>query len=456
MVTLEADRASWAVRHLGLILALVGAGLVFVAFPYWALVCTVVLALVLLGSRFPELVIVFAFWGGDATWGALATAANLPQGVGIRTLIAVTLVTLALGGHVLLAGARPRVSSLKIPLALVATLSVYLFTRLLLGQASEYGVYKVGRFVLANVPLLAAVILCVSEEARAVRLIKCLLLVGIVQASRGVYLIHQFGWRELEWVLSKEINVIGGHIFWGRCLAVGVLSGLACAVAAKGHMQRLAYGLISMSLLGFIMLLGGRGTALSLAVGLVVYLAAASQIRWPRKLLYAAMLASVAWQAFVLAPSYSRSRLFVADPARPILWERALKQFLDNPTIGEGVGTYATPMGTERGWPHNLLLEFAGETGAVGLALITLFLVATAVKYARTRRQVLPGGAWSSVADWGVATFAFALTASMFSGDWTMQEMLWMSAGVIWAVPRQASTLPPDGHPSGMQEVRPR
>lgn len=202
-----------------------------------------------------------------------------------------------------------------------------------------------------------------------------------------------------------------------------------------------------------ILLTYSRGAAVALLVvlGLTVLVRGVSR----RELLVIGALVTL---ILVLAPSGFRERLTtleqvipggseVTDPdssfaKRRLVTLAAWKMFLDHPLRGVGAGNYAVrfdPYGARVGsaapmyddpgeaqYPHNLYLEVAAETGAVGLVLFGLVLVTAFGSLARAWRRLRPGPRMTPdlAAGVGIALAGYSMTSLFLHGHY--QRYLWI------------------------------
>jgi tetratricopeptide (TPR) repeat protein len=114
-----------------------------------------------------------------------------------------------------------------------------------------------------------------------------------------------------------------------------------------------------------------------------------------------------AYDAFKQPPSGSETdlgdRLFTFSGSyRAELWEEAWNQWLDNPVLGEGAGTYEQywnehrPIEHKVRDAHSLYLETLGELGPIGLALLLLALAVPVAAAFGARRHPLAAGAFGA------------------------------------------------------------
>jgi O-antigen ligase len=86
-----------------------------------------------------------------------------------------------------------------------------------------------------------------------------------------------------------------------------------------------------------------------------------------------------------------------------------------------------------RDYPHNLFLETMFEEGVVGQVLLLLFLYLLAVAIRRT--LITTNSQYGVLA----GLLIYCVSVSMFSGDLDDNRLLWLWAGIIMAVCRNAS-----------------
>ncbi|MGQ9516287.1 MAG: O-antigen ligase family protein, partial [Anaerolineae bacterium] len=160
-------------------------------------------------------------------------------------------------------------------------------------------------------------------------------------------------------------------------------------------------------------------------------------------------LRAIASEQAAVNPYSPFVRIFADTPeteasteTRLVLYQIALEQFGQHPFLGIGLGGMANVLQSAGVvYPHNLFLEFASETGIIGLLLHASGLGMAffgAVPYlrsseSRTRENTAVG----------LMLFLFALLNAQVSGDMVGNKMLWFSMGYLngliseggWGVP---------------------
>jgi hypothetical protein len=147
-----------------------------------------------------------------------------------------------------------------------------------------------------------------------------------------------------------------------------------------------------------------RRTIAAVAVGAVVLVAAAAALEGRP-------------EGVGPRPGASATRLSSTDSNRYSYWKVALETFADHPLRGHGSGSFAVDWLRERDVPevvrdaHSLELETAAELGIVGLALLTLLIVAVV------------GAAMRAPAAAPIAGLTVWLAHSALDWDWEMPAL---------------------------------
>lgn len=234
---------------------------------------------------------------------------------------------------------------------------------------------------------------------------------------------------------------------------------------------------------------GGRGLAIAFVFQLVPILLAGSRAAW---LMYALVALAIVWRetraplrfvawsvaafavaiatatiadhdsgAFakriersLLALQGSEQAIDEAGAGRVRIWRTALRMALDNPTNGVGVRgfRYAYPRYASAGdafvdsegeegafYAHQLVLEVASETGAIGLVLwLTGAIVA--IRAWRRANRTARERAWPAALALGVMTFPLNTHLAFYSAWWGL--LFW------WLLALFGAALTPTGEPS--------
>lgn len=255
--------------------------------------------------------------------------------------------------------------------------------------------------------------------------------ITIVQFSTGAE-------TELGGLASRDTGSIYGNVhepraagpvgdpnFFGQLLIIVVPLGAAMAATDRRPPLRVAYGAMTLAIIGGLLFTYSRGALIAL-MGMGAFLLFALR-RQPRYLVGAAAAGLL---ALVIAPENVTRRLLTIEELLPghqavaetdasiekrkLLMSAAAGMFADHPIVGVGAGNFARhyaryayrsgsaarqyeePGQTEL--PHVLYLEIAAETGLLGLAVFGGAIAAAFVALHRARRRLLARGDWKDAA----------------------------------------------------------
>ena len=298
--------------------------------------------------------------------------------------------------------------------------------------------------------VLAALIVASSRE-RALRLLVLVLIIGGGLALFGWFIhLTQGSFRLYRGYGGFKRN----YLLWGY--AVAEAAAIAFALIARSRTlssrQLLAVGLFGLCA-GFLLVGGGRGPLLSVALAMLLALAAGlpeitrQQIRVPPWQLVGAAIAVVGTLIVVyLVSSGTRlptlgsltKLLDQLDTAEDIIargganrfvtYSAALTFWLQAPILGNGIGSFSIMLlGEERpgSYPHNIVLEILCSLGLVGLGLflVMLWMAGGHIAGGRLRRDPLLLAAAMLV--------VVQLMGAMVRGDLGSHERLFLWLGLL-------------------------
>jgi O-antigen ligase len=318
-----------------------------------------------------------------------------------------------------------------------AVLASYAYT-----SAPNYGGVKLLRFLLIGTLFLYSGIVLVRDEEEFRRIALLFVLAACVTAVQMIFhLEHRAVGAETDitrigagWLLGMSILLLLGypivrnarlHLFF-IVVALPLMSAGLIASAARGPMVSLAIAL-PLTLLWFskrqfapiriwvaLLLVGS-------CVGSFVYLRHVDPDKYDSKLS----------EMIQLSSGHSGSG---SGAKRLDYYSRTLAAIPNNLWLGQGVGSWSMfYYGRDtRDYPHNLFLETTFEEGVVGSVLLLLFLVLLA---SAIRRMLI-----TTNFQYGVLAglLVYCVSVSMFSGDLDDNRILWLWAGIIMAVCRNA------------------
>jgi len=318
-----------------------------------------------------------------------------------------------------------------------AVLASYAYT-----TAPNYGGVKLARFLLIGTLFLYSGMILVRDEEQFRRIASLFVLAACVTAFQMVFHLQQRAAGE-----ETDITRIGA----GWLLGMGILlllgypivrnrrRYLVCVVAA---LPLLSAGLIASA---------SRGPMVSLAIALVftMFWFAKRQFAtirvWVAVLLVGSCVASFFYLRHMDPDKYNAklSEMIALSSGhqgsgsgakRLDFYSRTMTAIPENLWLGQGIGSWSVfYYGRDtRDYPHNLLLETMFEEGVLGASLFLLFLGLLAIAI----RRMLA----ATDSQYGVLAglLVYCVSVSMFSGDLDDNRILWLWAGVILAVCRNA------------------
>jgi hypothetical protein len=176
------------------------------------------------------------------------------------------------------------------------------------------------------------------------------------------------------------------------------------------------YPLLAVALL-MVVLSGSRGALLATSVGALVYFLIDNRFRTRNIMAVGSLMILV--QVVVLTTEMGDHAMEMFQTrilnltfeqqymsGREGLYQDAYDLGLESPVFGQGLSAFKILFGVN--YQHNLVLELFCETGAVGVSLLAVMLMAALIYVVRNRRHCDP-------TVWGA--FSLMFTSSMFSGD---------------------------------------
>lgn len=223
----------------------------------------------------------------------------------------------------------------------------------------------------------------------------------------------------------------------GRVIGLGCCALLAFLTDRIGIRWKAPAGVGFLLMAGTMFVAGGRGPLLALAAAVfVLFLFSGRKTRLGIGAMAIVLAGLVVWAGSSFLPLTTVQRLQVlfteegggvSASSRMVLMSGAVEQMKKSPVIGQGVGSfyhyYGRPSVT-RDYPHNIFLETGGEFGAVGLALLLMFMALS-----------VRGISWSRVgADASllaaVLLLVFTFVNAQFTGDIPDNRYLFAALGL--------------------------
>lgn len=213
--------------------------------------------------------------------------------------------------------------------------------------------------------------------------------------------------------------ILSDSRLWLKCTAILVVFAGMVVIGATGSRGPFL-GLIGGAALSFL----GRKAALrsALILGLIAIVT----------------VVSLAY----LVPDTARERVLsgfrsesLENSGRTSLYRLGIQQYTNYPLKGEGLGSFAyyRGWGETQTYPHNMLIEVAGEMGTIGLAFIVGVLLLCIKPILRLRASKGTVGPMAQVIQW---VFWIGLTNAMVSFDIGEQRGIFAAIGLLAAVRR--------------------
>jgi O-Antigen ligase len=318
-----------------------------------------------------------------------------------------------------------------------AVLASYAYT-----TAPNYGGVKLVRFLLIGTLFLYSGIILVRNEEEFRRIAGIFVLAACVTSFQMVFhLEHRAVGEETDitrigagWLLGMGILLLLGYpivrnsrrYLFCVIMALPLLSAGLIASASRGPMVALTVAL----LLTMFWFAKRQFVAIRVWVALLLVGSCVASFFYLRHMdpdKYNAKLNEM----IALSSGHSGSG---SGAKRLDFYSRTMAAIPENLWLGQGVGSWsAFYYGHDaRGYPHNLLLETMFEEGVLGASLFLLFLGLLAIAI---RRMLV-----ATDSQYGVLAglLVYCVSVSMFSGDLDDNRILWLWAGVILAVCRNA------------------
>jgi O-antigen ligase len=348
-------------------------------------------------------------------------------------------------------------------LVLTATLlGVLIAAGLLYSPAPMSARAKTLGYFAFNLAPSALVLLLFHSEERLVRLVKAVIVIGLLMAvfthlghdaaggGGGLYNIGE----------GKQGLTIAGARFAGgtwfaRRLDLVLISLLVLVALSRSGIYLTAL-LGAMPYIVYLLFLSGaRGAAAGGAIAFMLVLTLLSVAAGSRRVL---RIAAVTLLIVVcgLATSSVRDELLTREIverytilAHPFeteasgadrlqYWRTAWDIFQDHPLFGIGSGGWGWVWNKQdyRDFPHNIFLEVLCEQGLIGCLLFSLFFFGTIHLVGKVLRHPLSTRRGKILAIWAIGILTFAGMDAQLSGDIQTNDYIWMAAAIAAVLAR--------------------
>jgi O-antigen ligase len=358
--------------------------------------------------------------------------------------------------------------SAQILMLCAALLGVMIAAGLLYSPAPMSARTKTLGYVAFNLAPSALVLLLIDSEERLIRLIRAVIVIGLVMAvithlghdtaeggaGAGLYNIGE----------GKQGLAIGGARFAGgtwfaRRLDLVLISLLITATLSRNRLWLVAMFALTPYVVYLLFLSGARGAMAGGAVAFMVVLtlltAMARSGRALRSVTFVLLLIVLAVAAGgVRSEALSQDIVdrytvlehpFQSDASgadRLQYWRSAWDTFEEHPFVGIGAGGWGMVWNKQdyRDFPHNIFLEILCEEGLVGGLLFSLFFFGSMRLVWTVLRNPFTTSRGRTLAIWAIGILTFAGLDAQLSGDIQTNDYIWMAAAVICVLARIAAS----------------
>ena len=326
---------------------------------------------------------------------------------------------------------------------LVLLLELIMIASLLYTDAPDYGERKVKLFLVVNILLVFATRVCSSREDLFPRLMAGLGWTGVVALLLFTTL----------YVVYKDVLTQGGR--FGGVSGSGVNSLVlswtgASAVVCASYLliKQKKYSIIVLPIMigGMVSMLatGSRGPFVALLFGgLISFLSFRRFLESIAIILVLGIVMVAAIYFFV--PQEAKYRLVTSfdknateESGRSQLYREAFQQYIQNPVFGGGVGAFAffTEVRPKNEhimkvvYPHNIVLEFAAETGTIGVFILLIIFIVSFKQIIIIRKTLSTSSLFWEMkfVQW---LFYIGFINSMVSFDMNDQRNLFFAFGLL-------------------------
>lgn len=345
-------------------------------------------------------------------------------------------------------------------------LGVMIAAGLLYSPAPLSARIKIMSYCAFNLAPSAVVVLLIDSEERLVRLVKAIIIIGLLMA-----VFTQLGHDTMEGGAGAGLYNIGagkhgidiggarftGGTWFARRLDLVMISLLVLVALSTSRISLFAMLALMPYVVYLLFLSGARGAMAGGAIAFMLVLTLLTAIARSGRALRMAMAAllllaiamgisSVRQEALaqdIVQRYTSLERPFATDEAgadRLQFWRSAWDTFESHPLFGIGAGGWGMVWNKEdyRDFPHNIFLEILCEEGLVGGVLFSLFFFGTMRLVWKVMRHPLSTPRGKTLAIWAVGILTFAGLDAQLSGDIQTNDYIWIAAAIICVLARLA------------------
>ena len=319
-------------------------------------------------------------------------------------------------------------------------IALILIIGLLFSSDRTYGIYKITFFFILNIPYFIVASLYRKDLNGIEKILFFNIILGLILSFFSFKLAAESEFfKFVRFRLSEDV----GPLNLSRALAISAVSCLYFITKSKKWIPIL-FGVIALPfLIAPLNWTGSRAPMLGIILSVILYYILQPSQSLPRKIIFVCVgLAGVVYY-FLNAGGHVAARMStpVVEEAsaafRLLAWFQSIQDFIHSPILGIGTGSFYLETGfIPLIYPHNLILELACENGILGLSAILSFIGISSfyaiknIKYYHTQQHK----ANTQLSIVAFCLFANTLWNAMFTGNIFANNMVWFSAGIVWAI----------------------
>jgi O-antigen ligase len=360
--------------------------------------------------------------------------------VGIPSPVVIAFLILLVGGFIIYLLKKGINTKIKIgaPIQIAFGIGLVMLMGLLHSTDISYGFNKLLFYFLINFNLIALPLIFIKDYAALKNIFKFAYIFGLILGIIALCL----AWSSPAF-LRFQVSENASPIWLARSMGISFLAGIFLISIAKRDFIKFLI-LLTFPLFIYVMFrTWSRGPIIGLFGCLFLfYFLQPSESKF-RKLFF--MVPALAGIFFFLLRSSSHLASRLQSPLteewstafRLIAWFQGFRDFITSPLTGIGTGSFSMNayIGVFK-YPHNLFLELACENGIVGLLLIISFVFITIRYSLKTIQNFHKQNKHINIQliITSLTIFIFSIWNSMFSGNITINEVVWLSAGLIYVL----------------------
>lgn len=315
---------------------------------------------------------------------------------------------------------------------LVLQVGVLVFSLVVVGSLTDYGIWKMQGFLMfAAMPTFFLFWNYWQRPHMIEHLLRTFLFVSLMSLLLPIINPTLFDPGFVRYNLRQlGFDVIG----LARTMGVGVLVAVILSSRLNG-LRRLGILIVALPLLFMMVIIGERGPLVAVFLSVFYFVSRPTGKRsvkqnFARVALMIVIAIGGVFAAPVLVPRFSPGTL--RTDGRWVIFAAAFGQLADNPLLGTGLGAFVSPLSLmkgDRAYFHNILGEILTETGVLGFCLLLVLMLLPFLLFPIRAARLTSEMRFCFHAS--MALFVFAFMNANVSGDLTTNYLIWVSYALI-------------------------